>query len=312
MQKLNHEEAAFIWAGVTHSSESKRNGKGKLAIFHTEPGTWSVLRTDDRVSGAQQRAHGLHGRSLRSRRWALRTDGLYQKARLPRSQIKRQSPLIPLSPNCGETFATGALLPLSKAGSMPPTGDEKAPGSSKLRRRAKGATRAHRAPRRRQHQASGGRAGGGQALEPAAARGRSAGGAGPGACARTSHSGARGRPLASRGGRPARAIHPPPAPRVPCRRVPNGRRPSAACALRAYQAGAENRAAAPHRVDAPPLPHPPPPPEQAAASDRRRRRGGSHGGPRPARTETEPTSARPRRGRSCAPGAAASPAPSEE
>lgn len=133
-----------------------------------------MLCIDDRVSGAQQRARGLQGRSLRSRRWALGVDGLYQKPRLPRS------PLIPLSLNCGETFATRALPPLPKAGSMPATGDGKAPGSGKLGSREQGATRAHPAPRQRLQDASGGRAGGARAPEPAAARGRSAGRAGRG------------------------------------------------------------------------------------------------------------------------------------
>lgn len=34
-----------IWAGVTHSAEWKPNGKDKVAIFNTEPGTWSVLES---------------------------------------------------------------------------------------------------------------------------------------------------------------------------------------------------------------------------------------------------------------------------
>lgn len=175
-----------------------------------------------RVSGAQQCAHGLHGRSLRSCRWALGTDGLYQKTRLPWSKIKRQSPFIPRSLNCGEPFATRALLPLPKAGPMPPTGDGKAPGSGNLGSRELGANRAHRAPRRRQLDASGGRAGAG--ARSGARPERGPGGAGPGACARTSHSGARGRPLASQGGRPARAFHPPPSrtPESPAGVCPTG------------------------------------------------------------------------------------------
>ncbi|KAJ8784764.1 hypothetical protein J1605_008115 [Eschrichtius robustus] len=70
----------------------------------------------------------------------------------------------------------------------------------------------------------------------------------------------------------------------------------------------EDRAAAPHRVDALPLPQPPPPPpppERAAASDRRLRGGGPPR--RPGRKETQLTSARPRRDCSREPGAAAAP-----
>lgn len=135
---------------------------------------------------------------------------------------------------------------------------------------------------------------GGRALEPAAAaRGRSAGRAGwggegagaaaaaarPGACARTSHSAARGRPLASRaGGRPEPSAPPPHAgsPQECAQRVS-----AVGCSApsRPREPRDEDRAAAAHRVDALPLPQPsPPPPERAAASDRRLRRGGPHGG----------------------------------
>ena len=73
----------------------------------------------------------------------------------------------------------------------------------------------------------------------------------------------------------------------------------------------EDWAAAPHRVDALPLPQPPPPPpERAAASDRRLRGGGPPR--RPGRKETQLTSARPRRDCSREPGAAAAPGLSEE
>lgn len=154
-------------------------------------------------------------------------------------------------------------------------------------------------------------AGGGRALEPAAARGRSAGpggggaaaaAAGPGACARTSHSAARGRPLAS----PGRRAKPPALPaatRLSLRRVSHGCRPPGCAALAGPgEAGDEERAAAPHRVDAPPLPQPP---------EERASRGRAEEVPlrRPAARHT---SARRRRGSCRAPGAAASPAPSEE
>lgn len=74
----------------------------------------------------------------------------------------------------------------------------------------------------------------------------------PGACARTSHSAARGRPLASRGGRPARA------PRRRCTR-PNRCRPRSRSALLGPPEARDQP-----RARGPALPQPPRPPLPAS------------------------------------------------
>ncbi|CAI9151653.1 unnamed protein product [Rangifer tarandus platyrhynchus] len=153
-----------------------------------------------------------------------------------------------------------------------------------------------------------------QRREVGARAGRAGGGAaaGPGACARTSHSAARGRPLASWGRRPARAIRPTPTRRLLSGVCPTVKAPGCSALSGPTVPQGEDRAAAPHRVDALPLPQPPPPPERAAANDPRLRGGGPHGDRRSGRKETELTSARLRRGCSRAPGAAAAPGLREE
>lgn len=185
---------------------------------------------------------------------------------------------------------TGNLLPLSA--------QTAAAGRFRgARRRLAGGRRW--SPQRREAGARAGRGGGGAA-------------AGPGACARTSHSAARGRPLASRGRRPARAIRPTPTRRLLSGVCPTVKAPGCSAPSGPRVPQGEDRAAAPHRVDALPLPQPPPPPERAAANDPRLRGGGPQGGWRPGRKETELTSARLRRGCCRAPGAGAAPGLREE
>lgn len=127
---------------------------------------------------------------------------------------------------------TGEVITEARTGDLlPPSAQTSAAGRFRgARRRLAGGRRW--SLQRREAGARAGRAGGGAA-------------AGPGACARTSHSAARGRPLASWGRRPARAIRPTPTRRL--RRVPNGEGPRLLRALGAYSAtgGGPGRSPAP-------------------------------------------------------------------
>lgn len=150
---------------------------------------------------------------------------------------------MPVTLNCGEP-PRPSLLSLAQAPGPFPTPMAARSAPRKLPEKRRRAAGFPRGPTRRRQGASGGAGAG-----AAAARGRSAAGGrgGPGACARTSHSPPGDAHSRVGAVRPVRARRPPPG-------------PSPACAQRVWARGGGDPGplAAPHRVDAPPLPQPPP------------------------------------------------------